>query len=1108
MNKIYRLIWSKAKKRWAVVSEKTGTKGGCPAATVGFIALAGLLAAGSAQAIDLGALPTGGQIVSGQGSIAQVGSQMTVTQGTDRMIATWETFNIGQDAGVRFNQPGASSVALNRIFDQNPSQILGSLTANGQVFLLNPSGIVFGQSAQVDVGGLVASSLNMGNESFLAGRYTFEINGLEGRVENMGSITANGGVVALIAPQVSNSGTITAQNGAVVLAAGEKVSLDFAGDGLLSYSVEQGAVDALAENRGLIRADGGLVVMTAKAADALTRTVVNNEGVVEARGMSRQGGRIILDGGDSGVTRSSGALDVSSDSDRGGHIEVTGRYVAVEGNARLDASGASGGGQVLVGGSWQHSDPAVRQAVGTFIGSDAVLSADATVNGNGGTVVAWSDVTDAQSVTRAYGAFWARGGSQGGDGGRIETSGHWLDTAGSRGSASASYGRPGLWLFDPYNVTIAGAASAAGSFASAGGTDTWIPSGSGSTILNTDINTKLEAGTNVTVTTGAAGGEIGDVTIDAAITKAAGDTDVTFTVNAANSIVANQAISNTGGAGKLHVVLDADNNSGTGDGAGIVLLNADITTGGGNLSFGTGRTATINGVSTLVGGDVYVAGAGARTLSTGGGNVNIQGEMIVANTDGLTVSSGNGNVRFYGLLNSGNSYASVNAVGDWTAALAAAASGAGSGVGDTYLATITSRLENAVAARTANYNASWLGARRVAGIGTNTAWRWVAGPEGLQDGGNGLQFFTQNGSDVANGSGGSAISGRYSNWNAGEPNNWGGANLASENESALQFVGTLGQWNDLPKAGNNLSYYVKETNLAASPVTVNAGTGTVTFSGAVGTSKALASLNVTGSTIAIDGGAVTTEGTQTYSNNVTLGSAATNLTQTNANTDFTLQANKSISNASGADASLTIKTTRSIIMNSGSAITSSTGRLNTVLWADSDASGSGSIFFTGTNDITTNGGGIWMGGGSGTASWTPYSGAGALTVGDSYAVGDGVTSAGGARYRGGIEMSSATNLTTSGGNIALYGKGYNASSLYSLGIVSDGGTIDAGAGKILMDAVSRGNGTVNSQAVSMATAVNIKSASSAADAITITGDASGTTAGFASIGINMPINPT
>ena len=183
----------------------------------------------------------------------------------------------------------SSAIALNRIVGSDPSQIYGHLNANGQVFLLNPNGVLFAPGSQVNVSGLVASTFWLADADFVADQFRFS--GVTGNVVNQGNLTAaEGGYIALLGGQVSNQGTIVAKLGTVDLVAGSEVTLDFAGDGLLSVQVNQGAVDALAENKQLIRADGGQVLLTAKAADALASAVVNNSGVIEARTLSNRAG--------------------------------------------------------------------------------------------------------------------------------------------------------------------------------------------------------------------------------------------------------------------------------------------------------------------------------------------------------------------------------------------------------------------------------------------------------------------------------------------------------------------------------------------------------------------------------------------------------------------------------------------------------------------------------------------------------------------------------------------------------------------------------------------------------------------------------------------------
>ena len=303
------------------------------------------------------AAPSGGEVTAGSGAISQAGNAVTIDQSSSRLAINWQSFNIGSDESVTFNQPSSQAIALNRILGQDPSTILGSLSANGQVFLLNPNGVLFGAGAQVDVGGIVASTLSLSNDDFLAGHYTFAGDADAGAggdtfgagVVNQGNITASqGGYVAFIAPSVTNEGVIRANGGTVALGAGSQVTLNLADNQLVGFTVDKAALGALAQNRQLIQADGGTVILSALAKDALLSSVVNNDGVIEARSVSSRDGVIRLDGGDSGVVSVAGSLDASGTGagETGGRITVSGDKVALLDGARLDASGAAGGGSV------------------------------------------------------------------------------------------------------------------------------------------------------------------------------------------------------------------------------------------------------------------------------------------------------------------------------------------------------------------------------------------------------------------------------------------------------------------------------------------------------------------------------------------------------------------------------------------------------------------------------------------------------------------------------------------------------------------------------------------------------------------------------------------
>ncbi|MBR8128951.1 two-partner secretion domain-containing protein [Burkholderia ambifaria] len=341
MNKAYSLVWNEAQGGWCAVGEtarRRGKSGGGKRLLAAGVSLLGLAAASGAYA-----LPTGSEIMSGQADIAKSADNktMSINQHTDKLITNWQDFSVGSGERVSFKQPTSQSIALNRVVGANGSQIHGQLDANGRVFLVNPNGVMFGAGAQVNVGGLVASTQNLSDADFLAGRYRFA--GTSGQsVENAGTITAaDGGSVALLGARVSNTGVIRAQMGRVALGAGNAFNVNFDGNGLLNLQVEGGAVDAQAHNGGLLKADGGEVLMTARAAGDLLGSVVRNSGTIEAQGLSSRAGKITLDGGQVQV---GGKLDASAQdaSTAGGTVTTRGERVAVSRDVQVDTRASSG----------------------------------------------------------------------------------------------------------------------------------------------------------------------------------------------------------------------------------------------------------------------------------------------------------------------------------------------------------------------------------------------------------------------------------------------------------------------------------------------------------------------------------------------------------------------------------------------------------------------------------------------------------------------------------------------------------------------------------------------------------------------------------------------
>ncbi|WP_168735280.1 two-partner secretion domain-containing protein [Pseudothauera rhizosphaerae] len=334
LNHAYRLVWSDVLGAFVAVAEFARARGKsrsgrallAPALLAPALALAG---------------PSGGVLTHGSASISQAGKLTEIIQSSQKAVINWQGFSVGQDETVNFRQPDVSAVTLNRVVGNERSVIDGTVNANGQVFLINANGVLFGQGAQVDVGGLVAGTLDIGDEDFMAGRYTFSGSG--GTVLNQGVLTAaQGGYIALLGKEAINEGVITATLGTVSLNGAEKVTLNFAGNSLVGVTLEQGALDALVANRQAILADGGRVFLTARAADELLSAQVNNTGVVQARTLGELKGEIVAYA-HGGVANIDGTLDASApDGGDGGFIETSGKEVNIADGSVVTTRAADG----------------------------------------------------------------------------------------------------------------------------------------------------------------------------------------------------------------------------------------------------------------------------------------------------------------------------------------------------------------------------------------------------------------------------------------------------------------------------------------------------------------------------------------------------------------------------------------------------------------------------------------------------------------------------------------------------------------------------------------------------------------------------------------------
>ena len=619
--------------------------GGCRIALSQLAIAMGALLAGSMAHAN----PTGGQVVAGSASITNgAPGTLNIFQQSSRAIVNWSGFSIAANETVNFVQPSASSVILNRVLGSDPSAIFGRLNANGTVTLVNPNGIVFGAGSRVDVGGLVASTANIRDNDFMAGRYAFNQASpvTHAAIENHGHISVKDvGLAAMVAPRVRNAGVIEARLGRVALGSANTFTLDFQGDGLLSFgagaaiSEAPGGDGALVINSGEIRAEGGNVLLTARAMKGVVDQVINTSGLISATTVSSQNGRIVLSGGDAGTVAIAGRIDTSAaGAGQAGAVVATGEHVAVAGGTQIDASGRNGGGEIALG-STGLTDAANRfsnKSQSVTVAAGAALNADATGVGDGGTVTLWS-----KDQTVFAGSLSARGGEQGGDGGFAEVSSQ--KNIGLTGNVDlrATQGKTGALLIDPTDLRIVDTASGGSQDGNAG--DGTVASGDADQGAGATLNT---------VSRGLLEGMAGNANI---VLQATGQ----ITVDAMAGGLINLAT--TAGNG---FTLQSTLNSGI----RFADPNTEIRTQGGNitleaLGFGStlaniGKLTSNGGAVTLrATGDVQLggaidAGSGAVQVQSTAGSITNAGSVAPLVTGGsVALTAGGGKIGAAGTGN-------------------------------------------------------------------------------------------------------------------------------------------------------------------------------------------------------------------------------------------------------------------------------------------------------------------------------------------------------------------------------------------------------------------------------------------------------------------------
>ncbi len=618
--------------------------------------------------VQIYANPTGGVVVLGDAQIQNTFPGLTtIHQQTDRAVIDWSTFNIASGEQTNFIVPDVNSATLNRVLDGGPSLLNGTLTSNGQLFLINASGIIFGQGSVVDVAGLTASTLDLSNRMFMAGGEMVYQGNTTAGVTNAGSIRASSGDVFLIGFQVNNSGAIRAPNGTVGLAAGTDVLIMPAGDervivrnaagpqrgtgvtnsGLIEANVAElkahgGNVYALAiRNTGRIAAtaamrQGGRIILSANGGR------IESTGKLVARGPSGNGGQIRINAGNKGSATLGGRVDANGTTGRGGSIAVTGGEVTIRRAIVVSADGETTGGQIEINARPQ--DNAGTDAAPTVTIIDGTIRADAA-SGNGGVIrLGGSSLTlggaalISASGATGGGSIFAGGGAQGLDASMANSTQVEIQQGAILAANAIHSGNGGTVVaFANDQLTFSGTLQARGGATSGDGGQAEL-SGKQALIIES-----LTGRVDLSAPQGSAGTLLLD------------PNDILITNCVAGNTITNPAQANTLRASDISTWLD------TNCGNLIIQTDRNATGGAGNITlagliqWSSSTTLTINAdrdfIMTTQGGGtgmIQSSGSGSVVINAGRSVQILAGSQILTHSGNVTLNANQGTTSFEG----------------------------------------------------------------------------------------------------------------------------------------------------------------------------------------------------------------------------------------------------------------------------------------------------------------------------------------------------------------------------------------------------------------------------------------------------------------------------
>lgn len=727
MNNVYRVVWNATHCVWQAVSEIASSGGktksvavarsGGSARQAAQFVVAGLsmaCALAYAQSV-LPVISAEPNAVTGATIDASVANTLTIQQSASKAILNWESFSIGSGDTVTFVQPNSSAIALNRVVgDGNTiarSMIDGTINANGQVFLVNPEGITFGHGSQVNVGGIVASTRDISDANFLEpadGKYSFTVDLSDAAatsgatVINNGTITASQYVVLIGArvinkPDVPSPGQATPQDGRIeapniLLAAGDDIMLQLDGVGAPAIEVTRSTANALIENGGMLVSDGGKIFLTAAAVDDLLTSAINNNGVIEARGISAnpdgsitfQGAKTVTNTGEVSAGTGEGTVEIASVDDvsnaatgtvEAAEIDIAAKKITIaaetsnpvvpalqasgeinltaDGTATgegLTVSGVIQGGSVKIDASAMTVTATTGQVEATAGAVEVVASGNAVINGvvkSTGTVSEAGEIAiTAQSLSLGASSVIDASGSTAG---AVTTDARTYTIAtGAQVQTLKDANDLGTWTVKAGDTFV----TTTGTSAVATALDNVVTA----SLLNADVTVDTATGYAAfqTQANAAAGGSSAQTSVAIAkgwnifvaddlvkpeptgrIITGTNPTpdpqDVTLTLKSGRDITIDAAITSTHNKGRLNLVLDA---------AKDVVVNGTINTGNGNFYVGRVSAAGVNSSSSwLVTQDTVVASGDNLTIATTGA-VNVGSGHFVARVDNTITNDG------------------------------------------------------------------------------------------------------------------------------------------------------------------------------------------------------------------------------------------------------------------------------------------------------------------------------------------------------------------------------------------------------------------------------------------------------------------------------------